>query len=280
MPCCNFITGFNSSNHLCIMKKRFTLLAVAGLVFGINLKGVTYISIPPAEMTGAPGDSNCTSCHSGSLNSGGGSVTLLNPPANYVPGTTYTMQIQVNEAGRTRFGFQVVALDGRNLQAGTFTLSNPANTSSQVSRSKTYVSHRNASGNNTWTFTWKAPANNVGPVTFYFSGNAANGNNSDSGDNVYTSQIVLTPAAPNGVSEDKNNAIVMYPNPANAKLNVNLPEKAGMLKVVDIAGKEVFSNNSPENKNELDVSRYPNGTYFLKMEQKKTAILKRFVVQH
>ena len=39
---------------------------------------------------------------------------------------------------------------------------------------------------NQWTFKWTAPTNDVGPITFYAAGNAANGDFSTSGDYIYT----------------------------------------------------------------------------------------------
>jgi uncharacterized protein (TIGR03437 family) len=43
-------------------------------------------------------------------------------------------------------------------------------------------------------FDWTPPATNVGPVTFYAAGNAANGNGAPTGDLIYTTSVQLNPA--------------------------------------------------------------------------------------
>jgi hypothetical protein len=191
------------------------------------------------------------------------------------------MQVSVTDPGKMRFGFELVALRSGNQQAGAITLVSSTNTALQTQAGKSYLSHRNASSTNTWTFTWQAPATNVGPVTFYMAGNAANGNNNTSGDYIYTSSMVLNPSATNtGIKEDQAAAIKVFPSPASAKLNMNFPQKPQAVKVLDIAGREVHNQSNAEAANAIDVSQYPNGTYFLQIEQEKSVMLKRFVVQH
>ena len=266
------------------MNRKFILAtAAAALVLGFNLTGKSSSSSPPAGHSGAPGEMTCamSGCHAGTVNAGGGSVALVNPPAAYTPGATYTMQISVTDANKTRFGFELVALRSNNQQAGALTLVNSTNTALQTQSSKAYLTHRNASANNTWTFTWQAPATNVGPVTFFMAGNAANGDNNTTGDNIYTASKVLTPAATNtGLKEDQAAAVKVFPSPASARLNLELPEKPQTVKVLDLAGREVFNQSAAEATNAIDVSQYPNGTYFLQIEQEKSVLLKRFVVQH
>ena len=265
------------------MNIKFLLAsAAASLVLGFNFSGRSSSSTPPAGHAGAPGDMTCamSGCHNGTVNSGGGSVALVNPPANYTPGTTYTMQVRVTDPAKARFGFELVALRANLQQAGTITLVSSTNTALQNMGGKAYLSHRNASSNNTWTFTWQAPATNVGAVTFYMAGNGANGDNNTTGDNIYTSSYVLNPATNTGIEEDKAAAIKVFPSPASAKLNLTFPEKPQAVKVLDLAGREVHTQANTEAANAIDVSQYPNGTYFLQIEQDKSVLLKRFVVQH
>ncbi|MBC7931811.1 MAG: PQQ-dependent sugar dehydrogenase, partial [Rubrivivax sp.] len=47
-----------------------------------------------------------------------------------------------------------------------------------------------------WTFRWTAPAEDVGPVTFYAAGNHANGDGNTSGDNIYFTFAAATFAPP------------------------------------------------------------------------------------
>ena len=268
--------------YLVTMKKIFICLAAVGLTFGLNYSAITSSSQPPAAHTGAPGEQTCATsgCHSGNLNTGAGSVALVNPPSAYVPGQTYTMQIQVTTAGQARAGFELVALNSQNQQAGTVTVINTTNTALQTLGGKQYLSHRNAATNNIWSFNWTAPVTNVGVVRFYFAGNAANGNGNSTGDFIYTSSLSLNPGTSTGIKEAEAAQVNVFPNPASSKLNLNLAQRATNLKVLDFAGREIHNQAKVEKATQLDVSQYPNGTYFLQVEQNKTLQLKRFVVQH
>ena len=264
------------------MKKTLLFLASAGLILGLNHKAITSSSQPPTGHTGAPGQQTCATsgCHTGNLNTGSGSVELLNAPASYVPGTTYTMQIRVNLAGQNRAGFQLVALNSTNQQAGTFTLVSSANTAIQTTGGKQYLSHNNASSNNTWSFNWIAPATNVGAIQFYFAGNAANSDGNTSGDFIYTGTKTLNPGSTTGIKEELAAKINLFPIPASSELNLEFAEKTSNLKVLDIMGREVHSQKNTALKSQLDVSQLPNGTYFLQVEQNELLQLKRFVVKH
>ncbi|KAA9340583.1 choice-of-anchor V domain-containing protein [Adhaeribacter soli] len=261
------------------MKKVILGFAASALVLGLHVRGNTNSMTPPAGYTGAPGQSNCTSCHAGTVNSGSGSVNLISAPAAYVPGATYTLQLVVNDISQMRFGFELAALTSSNQQAGSFTLINANNTAIQTANRISYVSHRNAGVGNSWTFQWTAPATNVGPVTFYMAGNAANGNSSDRGDLIYTNRVILNPQAISGIVETEKSVSRIYPNPVSSTLNVELP-KSHSVKVLDHTGKEVSNLAGITEKEPLDVRNFPNGTYFLQVTGKETRELKRFVVQH
>ena len=59
-----------------------------------------------------------------------------------------------------------------------------------------FIEHNRPFGTNSINFTWTAPATDVGPVTIYAAANAANGNNDESGDHIYTTRLQLTSSAP------------------------------------------------------------------------------------
>src|SRR5262245_51404637 len=85
---------------------------------------VAYASAggPEPGYTGAPADlGNCTHCHDTFevANVGPGSVRVDNAPNVYTPGQDYTLRVTVQQAGRTRFGFQLTALDKDANRAGT-----------------------------------------------------------------------------------------------------------------------------------------------------------------
>jgi hypothetical protein len=111
------------------MKKNYTLLLLLASTIGslafVNSKASSieksYLSRTHklsaagslAGRTGAPGEANCTQCHSGTVQSGTGvnTVTIANgmtPITNYTPGVTYNVAVSFATAS-TKNGFQIVA---------------------------------------------------------------------------------------------------------------------------------------------------------------------------
>ena len=71
------------------------------------------------RMTGAPGDSNCTSCHSGVVNSCSGSVKIVLPgDATYTPGVKQRITVQVSDPAQKRWGFELTARLNSSPSAG------------------------------------------------------------------------------------------------------------------------------------------------------------------
>ena len=165
---------------------------------------------PPASRTNAPGEGNCTQCHGGNLlNTAGGSVTIGDVPASYVPGQTYALSVAVQRPGQSRWGFELTALKGDGTAAGTFANLNTL-TATQTNLSRFYINHsrqtpgddgtEQGSPSGLWQFNWTAPAAGAGTVTFYATGNAANGNGADTGDFIYSTTTTSTEGSATDVS--------------------------------------------------------------------------------
>ena len=147
---------------------------------------------PPHERTGAPNENTCATagCHTGnSLNAAGGSL-VLTVPKTYEPGEVYDIVVKLSRNGQRRWGFQMTALNGNNVSAGSFSTID-ANT--QLNRSDNKYIQHTATGTaqgtpnmHSWMFKWTAPANDVGTITFYTAGNAANSADGARGDYIYT----------------------------------------------------------------------------------------------
>lgn len=163
-----------------------------------------FSSQAPTGYTGATTGQNCTNCHGGeSLNSTGGSVSATGlPSSGYTAGAQYNFSITTTHslANRFRWGFAVSAKNSAGNDVGSFSTTNP---NAIVSGGE--ISHFNppiqssASASFVQTnLSWTAPSN-PGPndqvITFYYTGNAANGNGNSAGDFIYastaTSSLVL-----------------------------------------------------------------------------------------
>jgi len=203
-----------------VIRKLAAAATVLAIVAGVTvaMSSAHYSSGPLPSKTGAPSvggtpsESRCTQCHLtfdengpvNNLNTPGGYVQVLDLPALYSPGNTYTVRVRlwsdstIADTGR-RWGFQCTAVkasDGTG--AGSFEVRStdslqviPADLS-EPWPTRTYVEHTfdgihaGESGPAEWTFYWHAPAKPSGTVYFFAAGNAANGSQDPSGDWIFT----------------------------------------------------------------------------------------------
>ncbi len=164
-----------------------------------------YSSGPPNGYTGAPGDLGiCTACHGAPGSQG--SLNIVFPGSTYTAQDTVLVSVVLTDPQASRWGFELVALDGNSATAASAGTLVPADGTTQISTSgsRTYIKH--TSGGTypgqtlqaQWTFFWIAPATGGTPVYFYAAGNAANGDGSTGGDLIYSTSAVLQPV---GVQE-------------------------------------------------------------------------------
>ena len=174
------------------LKKICYICSVLAFFFAASNSNVFAFSSGPQDgLTGAPNEGNCTQCHFGnSLNASGGTL-VLGVPGTYLPGEMYDIVVDLSRSGQSRWGFEMTALNGNGTRAGTFAKVD-GNTQVSNANSKQYIkqtsagSARGTRDSNSWTFKWTAPTNDVGPITFYAAGNAANGDFGTLGDYIYT----------------------------------------------------------------------------------------------
>ncbi len=170
------------------------------LVLFVTSVAYAKITGPDAGYTDAPGDlGNCTACHDTFEvpNVGPGSVNLSGAPSVYNPGQQYTLMVTVQQNNRHRFGFQLTALDQTGNRAGTLA---SVSSDSQVNPEtgfggRQYIEHTQigtlATGvsSRTWAIQWIAPSTDAGTVNFWFAGNAANDDDTNQGDYIYTKRV-------------------------------------------------------------------------------------------
>ena len=156
-----------------------------------------------ASHSGAPGEVSCLGCHSGSANSGPGTITYLigdgNGTNHYSPSELYDILFSMEQDNVNQFGFQTVALKAsNNSNAGTFSLTDEENTRLMSGMGRSYVGHTvcgadvDPPGSIEWSFNWQAPDSDVGNINFYLSSLATNHNHSTSGDHTYTQVITMS----------------------------------------------------------------------------------------
>jgi hypothetical protein len=158
---------------------------------------LAFSSGPPDGRTGAPGELTCyDGCHNSyTLNYGTGNVSFSGVPELYVPGETYLITILVAHPSMQRWGFELSVKTNQQAQAGNITVTQSNYTQTGFLSGITYLKHRSAgtfngqAGGAEWEFEWTAPESETGNITFYASGNCANGNGMNSNDYIYTTSI-------------------------------------------------------------------------------------------
>lgn len=216
------------------MKKLWHIGLVVAVVLLFPTVALTNGGGALPARTGAPGDATCGSgstCHTdasggmSNLNTGPG-ILSIEAPASYTPGQPLEFTVRLAQEGINRFGFQTTVRDGNNNFAGMFELLD-TNTMRFASPAGFYVTHRSPGTFHTdeaaWTIRWIPSAEDIGPVTIYAAGNAANGNGASSGDLLYTTNVTIDPDVGLGVEETVTPVFTLhaaYPNPARVQATI------------------------------------------------------------
>ena len=212
------------------MSLRVKTIIKAGVVLAaLPIIVTAYEFGPPAGAVAAPGDVykvSCVSsgCHSGTPNSGPGSVKIVLPSGNtgtYTPGQAMQILVTITDATKGAYGFEMTARSGTgNLtQAGDFsTVDNKTQVICSDDGNKNngqscpakfpiqYIEHtfdgfsasQAGTASYTYTMQWTPPPTAVGPVTLYVAGNSGlKGSGLVSPVDIYTSNLVLQPGAGN-----------------------------------------------------------------------------------
>lgn len=290
------------------MKKRYILPLAACVIagtFSFNESGISKVEkfILPnghninaggasAGKTGAPGETNCTACHSGTAQNGSSEniLTVLSgstPVTSYTPGSSYTIAL-VMSSNPAKKGFQATVLNSSNQMAGTFVASSNTAINGTTKKYANHKSTSNTSATTAWGWTWTAPSSDDGDVTFYIATNKANGNNNDTGDAIYLSQHVITSNV--GLIEqtqEESNFSAAY-SPSNNMLILNfttLSVGEMSINMMDLNGKSVFVYNLGnsqigENKEKLVLpSDLKNGIYVVNFFVNNKAMSAKIMVQ-
>jgi hypothetical protein len=257
-----------------------------------------------AGRTGSPGETTCTGCHTGfALNDGTGSVTISSPDLatwEYMPGDTYIINVTVARTGSPLFGFDLECLTGSTpaQNAGTLIVTNTAETHILNATVSTVVrknmTHKLNAGlgtdTKTFSFKWAAPTTNVGNVTFYCAGNATNMNGAKTGDHIYTTTQVVTPAigaATNEIEMTKSDFNV-FPNPTSGNLFVTYSTPLGEhvdFTLMTLEGKVAgpvytFQGTGSSTTSAIVLPEgFASGVYLLRMQNGDVTSMKKVVVR-
>ena len=229
---------------------------------------------PTGYAYNAPNYNSCTICHSGTANSGDGSVEFIDLPIEYNPGETYSIGIIVTGSNSRGYGFQATAVSGDQF-VGNFSLNSD---SENIELNGVFIQHSSRTESGIWYFNWDAPEEATETITFSASGLGTGGSSGYSGDRVYTVQVEIEPESAGILSNDQQITFRLngnYPNPFNGEtiisyaipkdgfVNISIFNVAGqfIVKLVNdyqLHGeKKVFWNTKDETGNDV-----PSGIYY------------------
>lgn len=173
-------------------QSKLKIIILFCLMSFVTFTSYNYSSNPPTGMTNAPGEQNCTSCHSGSPISSGtewDGITLTGlPVGGYAPSTTYSLTLSGGAAATSKNGFSLTVLNSTNTMAGT--LISGTGSAVQIGSGRNYLNHT-ATAQSSYSFSWTSPSTPSGTLTFYVSWNGSDGSNGTSGDDIYTKTFTV-----------------------------------------------------------------------------------------
>ncbi|HUP20839.1 MAG TPA: choice-of-anchor V domain-containing protein [Gemmatimonadota bacterium] len=174
---------------------------------GAGLAAGAYVDGPPPRHTGGFGEPTCAACHFPGSAEPAARLEIRGAPEAWVPGETYRLTVAVRAPELGRGGFQLSARWGggpcARRQAGTLTaVDGRAVARADSVSGVVYASHTKAGteptgpGRAEWTLEWTAPAAPGGRVVLHAAGNAANGDDSELGDQIALAEVEMAgPAA-------------------------------------------------------------------------------------
>ncbi|MBL8236889.1 MAG: hypothetical protein JNM66_05690 [Bryobacterales bacterium] len=195
-----------------ISTRIFSLL-FAGALLGAPA-AFAFSTGPRGPVAGVPTDNNganCTACHrtfAPANSDNTGRFQILVDRLTYTPGVTKKIRIKIEHPEAQRWGFQFTSRQASDTTKGAGTL--VGNDSILVRCGLTialppcagepepqFAEHTQAStragtrAGVEWEFDWTPPANEVGDITFFAAGNAADNTNTNANDRIYTTSITL-----------------------------------------------------------------------------------------
>jgi hypothetical protein len=184
------------------MKRRSIVLLFAGTASHCLIWA--HSTGAPAGYSGAPNDDTCVSCHTGTLNSGKGSLTITFPdPSGWAAGQKYRLHVTLQDPSAARWGFELTnRKEATQIFEGAFAVPSGAPVLVQIEKlgSQGYATHspggtfQRQTAQAGWDVDWTAPAAGTGTIRFYAAGNAANNDGNTTGDKIYTTNLAVPEA--------------------------------------------------------------------------------------
>jgi len=97
--------------------------------------------------------------------------------------------------------------------------------------------------------------------------------------NITSNEAILSVSA--SINELAEYGIKVYPNPSNGKLNIEFPQRLSDIKVSisNISGKIIYYNNLTTSNQEIDLSSFSKGVYFINLRFNNKIIISKLILK-
>ncbi len=202
----------------------------------------------------------------------------------YQNGQTYKVIVAITKPSKTKYGFALRA------SSGTLTVRSGSTATQKIS---TYITHTGTgntftSGTAQWETRWTAPATGTTAVLLTALFNAANGNNSETGDQIFSKTATINFGFPTGIENNHINALHIYPTMVTDMVNMYFNHQTeGKVKIslIDLQGKTVETlldetTASGVFSRKLNLGgQHQSGVYFIRTEAGTSVSVKKIVIQ-
>lgn len=242
-----------------------------------------------ANQSSSPGEGTCAGCHG----VGTSIVSISGTPAfvanQYIPGQTYTVNVNVTNNPFSKFGFDAEILNTSNVNAGNITTGlTGVQIVNSTRKNATHAGPKTGTGSALFQFVWVAPL--TGTAIVYATGNGVDGTGGTGGDSPGAATLTLTPDLSAGINEATVSGISglnIYPNPIRSefKISYNLMENANIKAAIyNIQGQEiaVITNEDKVTGAHILDAQLPSdlakGVYFVKFSVNGKQSIQRLII--
>lgn len=83
------------------------------------------------------------------------------------------------------------------------------------------------------------------------------------------------------IEDNSENNIMVFPNPSNGVFNVfaNENKQCPKIEIYNLLGKKIYQSETKNWKSEIDLSKQPNGIYFISIETDKRVAVQKLIIQ-
>ena len=172
----------------------------AAIVALATLAARPFLDGPPTGTTGGFGEPTCAQCHYDvERPDPAGRLEVEGFPEYWQPDTLYVLTVKLHRPDMGRGGFQLAVRFANGGQSGTL-IPTDDRTATDVLNGITYAyqtvlgTELQSPNANTWHLEWRTPPTPTQPVMLHAVGNAANNDDSQFGDHIYTYSSSSEPA--------------------------------------------------------------------------------------